>query len=237
MQSVPDGYKMQWKEFTFQFFYFPGQTIYHDALMVTKDSGEKIFFIGDSFSPSGIDDYCLLNRNLLQDGMGYFYCLDFLKKLSPETLLINEHIVQPFAFSTSQVDLMIDTLQRRREDLSQLFPWDDPNFGIDEQWVRFHPYSLEIKKGSSGEVSVRVFNHSPAPRTFRIRINAPDGVLVTPGLGDVSVEPHQERSFSFKVSSAGSGSSDPEVHVLTADISGDDLDLREWCEGLVKIKP
>ena len=79
---VSNGHKMQWKEFTLQFFYFPGQTIYHDAMLVTKDSGEKIFFIGDSFSPSGIDDYCLLNRNLLQDGTGYFYCLDFLKKTS-----------------------------------------------------------------------------------------------------------------------------------------------------------
>ena len=55
--------------------------------------------------------------------------------------------------------------------------------------------------------------------------------------GEFSVEPHQERSFSFTVSSAGSGSNDQEVHVLTADISGEDLDLREWCEGLVKIKP
>ncbi len=237
IQSVPDSYKMQWKEFIFEFFYFPGQAIYHDAMLVTRDGGEKIFFIGDSFSPSGIDDYCLLNRNLLQEGMGYFYCLDFLKKLPTGTLLINEHIVQPFAFSPYQLDLMINTLEKRREVLSQLFPWDDPNYGIDEQWVRFQPYNIEIKRGGSGEVSIRIFNHSPAPRTFRIRINAPEGVQVTPGQREVLVASHQEKSSSFTISSAGSGSSDRAVHVLTADISGDDLDLREWCEGLVTIKP
>jgi glyoxylase-like metal-dependent hydrolase (beta-lactamase superfamily II) len=39
--SVPDGHKMRWKEFDFTFYYFPGQTLYHDALLVEKDGAEK----------------------------------------------------------------------------------------------------------------------------------------------------------------------------------------------------
>jgi len=81
---MPEAHKMRWKEFTFTFHYFPGQTIYHDALLVEKDNAEKIFFIGDSFTPSGIDDYCLLNRNFLHESMGYFYCLNLLRKIPPE---------------------------------------------------------------------------------------------------------------------------------------------------------
>src|SRR5258706_3178787 len=65
-----DGQKMSWKEFTLTFRYFPGQTLYHDALLFQKTDGESIFFIGDSFSPAGVDDYCFQNRNFLQPETG-----------------------------------------------------------------------------------------------------------------------------------------------------------------------
>ena len=39
--------------------------MYHDGLLVKKDGGESVFFVGDSFTPSGIDDYCLLNRKCM----------------------------------------------------------------------------------------------------------------------------------------------------------------------------
>ena len=232
---VPDGHKMQWKEFTFEFFYFPGQTIYHDSLLVTKNNGEKIFFIGDSFSPSGIDDYCLLNRNLLHQGMGYFYCLDFLKKLPPDVLLINQHIVQPFAFSSGQVELMIDVLKQRRDDLAQLFPWDDPNIGIDEQWASFYPYTVGISKGESREMSIRLFNHSDAARVFSITINAPDGIHVVSGQQEVSVPSRQEKIVSFSVSA--DNNVEPDFCVLTADISWKNWELNQWCEALLRILP
>jgi len=110
---MPEAHKMRWKEFTFTYYDFPGQTIYHEALLVEKDNAEKIFFIGDSFTPSGIDDYCLLNRNLLHEQMGYFYCLNLLRKIPPGTLLINQHVVEPFSFSNRQIDLMTATLTKR----------------------------------------------------------------------------------------------------------------------------
>ncbi|MHC4680063.1 MAG: MBL fold metallo-hydrolase [Planctomycetota bacterium] len=85
LKVMPEAHTMRWKEFTFTFHDFPGQTIYHDALLVEKDGAEKIFFIGDSFTPSGIDDYCLLNRNVLHESMGYFYCLRLLQKVPPNS--------------------------------------------------------------------------------------------------------------------------------------------------------
>ena len=109
---VPDGHKMRWKEFDLTFYYFPGQTLYHGALLVEKDDGETIFFIGDSFTPFGIDDYCLQNRNFLHKGMGYFYCLDFLRKMPPDYLLVNQHVVEPFRFDKDQLEHMKGVLER-----------------------------------------------------------------------------------------------------------------------------
>ena len=77
----PDGSRMRWHEFQFTFLYFPGQTLYHDGLRVERDGGGALFFTGDSFTPSGIDDYCLQNRNFVDEGQGYLYCLAVLQHL------------------------------------------------------------------------------------------------------------------------------------------------------------
>ncbi|HQI29301.1 MAG TPA: MBL fold metallo-hydrolase, partial [Sedimentisphaerales bacterium] len=100
---VSNGHRMSWKEYTLTFYDFPGQTLYHDALLVERDTGEKVFFVGDSFTPSGLDDYCLQNRNLLSRGTGYLYCLELLQSRIPaDALLVNEHVLEPFRFSAHQ---------------------------------------------------------------------------------------------------------------------------------------
>ena len=91
-----EGASWRWKEFEMTLYYFPGQTLQHDALLVKKDTGEQFFFIGDSFTPSGIDDYCLLNRNFLHEGMGYLLCLQHLKQFAPDAMLINQHVGPAF---------------------------------------------------------------------------------------------------------------------------------------------
>src|SRR5262249_49799748 len=57
-----EGAQMRWHEFEFTFSYFPGQTLLHDSLLLKRDGGGMILFVGDSFTPSGMDDYCLWNR-------------------------------------------------------------------------------------------------------------------------------------------------------------------------------
>src|SRR5262249_13409447 len=75
---LSSGARWRWKEFELSAYYFPGQTLYHQALLVSKDGGESILFVGDSFTPTGIDDYCLQNRNFLHPDTGFFQCLSFL---------------------------------------------------------------------------------------------------------------------------------------------------------------
>jgi glyoxylase-like metal-dependent hydrolase (beta-lactamase superfamily II) len=230
---VPDGHKMRWKEFNLTFYYFPGQTLYHDALLVEKDGGEKIFFIGDSFTPSGIDDYCLQNRNLLHDGMGYFYCLDILRKMPPDYLLINQHVLEPFRFSQDQLDHMTKVLERRRQILADLFPWDDANYGIDERWARIYPYGQKARPGQQLEITVKILNHSDSRKVFTVRPNVPDGFRVEPEKGSVNAEPRKEAEFGFQVTVPNKVTKSP--HVITADIEFDKWVLHQWCEGLIEI--
>jgi glyoxylase-like metal-dependent hydrolase (beta-lactamase superfamily II) len=234
LKVVPDGYRMRWKEFALTFYDFPGQTVYHDALLVEKDDGEKIFFIGDSFTPSGIDDYCLQNRNVLHDGMGYLYCLDHLKnKVSPEALLINEHVVELFRFDRDQIGHMRKTLEQRTAILAELFPWDDANYGIDEQWARIYPYGQECAPGRQATISVKLLNHSAKRTTFTVRLNVPAGFESEPAMRTVTSDPRQEAEarFQLRVPNLPSGS----IRAVTVDVQFGPWDLRQWCEGLIRI--
>lgn len=233
---VPDGHLLRWKEFTLTFYDFPGQTIYHSALLIERDTGERVFFVGDSFTPSGLDDYCLQNRNLLHPGTGYFYCLGLLEsKIPADALLINEHVVEPFRFDPDQLKHMAKALRQRDTLLRELFPWDAPNYGIDEQWARIHPYGQQVKPGVWADLTVKLLNHSDKTNTFTVTLNSPNGWETEPRQASITAGPGQQVEIPFRVRvPAAPGNS---IHVVTADIQTGSWDLRQWCEGLLKIAP
>jgi glyoxylase-like metal-dependent hydrolase (beta-lactamase superfamily II) len=231
---VPDGHKMHWNEFQFTFYNFPGQTIYHNAMLVEFEN-EKIFLIGDSFSPTGMDDYCLLNRNIIHRGFGYFYCLNILRSLPDDTWLVNQHIQELFQFSKENLDFMDKKLEEREILLSDLNPWEDINYLIDEQWARIFPYSSEIQKGENTCFAVKVFNHQNELCKYRItpNVNA-SGFTVSPPYIDLSVASLQEGEAKFTL--YAKEQQDKRVQLVTADIQYNDRNLHEWCEGIIVIK-
>jgi glyoxylase-like metal-dependent hydrolase (beta-lactamase superfamily II) len=233
--TVPDASTMRWKEFTFTFYDLPGQTLYHDALLVERDGGEKIFFAGDSFSPSGLDDYCLLNRNFIQPGTGYLYCLDLLRQLPEESWIVNQHIEPPFRFNGQQLDLMTARLLERKALLRELFPWDEPNYGIDERWARMYPYGQAVRPGQTVSFSVMIQNHSDRPQTYTIRpVPGEDGLRVSPGELVISVSPKEEGRAEFTLEA--SGDARPGIRVQKADIGFGGWHLREWCESIIEVR-
>jgi glyoxylase-like metal-dependent hydrolase (beta-lactamase superfamily II) len=236
LEIVANGGRKVWKEFTLTFYDFPGQTIYHDAMLVERDTGEKVFFLGDSFTPSGMDDYCLQNRNLLREGAGYSYCLDLLmSRIPPEALLINEHVVEPFRFDADQLKHMKESFARRQELLRDLFPWDEPDFGIDEQWARIYPYGQEVQPECWAQLTVKLLNHSSASNTFVVTMNAPAGFEIEPHAASVNATPGREVEAQFRLRAMHRPAR--AIQVVTADIQVGPWDLRQWCEGLVRVLP
>ena len=138
------------------------------------------FMVGDSFAPSGLDDYCLMNRNLMRDGTGYLLCMEKIRKAQKNLWLINEHIPYLFRFNPDELDYMETRYRERMRLLSELFP-DDLNYGIDEQWAVFYPYGLKAAAQSVAEVSVKITNHS--------RVNAPSMSNREPGRDSKSMHP------------------------------------------------
>lgn len=162
-----DGESWQWNEFRLTAYHFPGQTYYHGGLLV-EGQGVRLFFGGDSFTPAGIDDYCSGNRNLLGAGAGYDRCLALLATLQP-THIFNCHVQPAFDFTETEIAQMRANLAERVQRYGQLFPWDQPNYGLDEHWVRCEPYEQSVQLGATVTLTVVLTNHSASPKVVSCR--------------------------------------------------------------------
>ena len=229
-----EGDTWKWKEYRMTIFDHPGQTLHHNALLVQRAKGWSAFFAGDSFTPTGIDDYCLQNRNLLHEGQGYFRCLAQLERLPAGCFILNQHVEPAFRFTSTQINQMRDTLQRRIPLLAELLPFDDPNYGLDEGWAVLHPYWTTLRPGQPAKLVLRITNHSPGRRTFRASLHAPAGFRCS-NIKPARIAAHANGRLEATVEVPRDIR--PGLHVLTADVAWDGADLREWAEAILEVTP
>ena len=102
-----------------------------------------------------------------------------------------------------QLDHMTDILTERTRILKELIPFDDINYGIDEQWARIYPYGQKASPGGSLEYSVKIFNHSGVAKTFFLEQEKAEGFKVEPEKASIVIGPQSEGEQKFKVSVSG----------------------------------
>jgi hypothetical protein len=139
-----------------------------------------------------------------------------------------------FRFTPAQISQMRETLQRRIPLLAELLPFDDPNYGLDESWATLHPYWTTIRSGQTVKLALRITNHSPGERTFRASIHTPSGFRCST-IKASRIAAHADGRMEMTVEvprdvRAG-------LHVLTADLSWEGTDLREWAEAILELAP
>jgi glyoxylase-like metal-dependent hydrolase (beta-lactamase superfamily II) len=232
IRVMKDGQSMKWREFQLTFHFYPGQMYHHGALLVKRNEEKPVFFIGDSFSPSGIDDYCLQNRNLVHEDGGYLKCLKTLRGFQGNYWLVNEHIPFVFSFSDEELNYLESRYRDRLALLRQLFPWDDPNYGIDEQWAVVYPYFSTTTAGETIDLEVRLTNHSPNPRTFSVTPRLPAGMKVVKGEGKITLGARQSGAARFQVQVPRQAGD----YLVTADVESQGMAFRDWVEGMVRVK-
>jgi len=129
---------------------------------------------------------------------------------------------------------MTATLTKRKALLAELFPWDEPNYGIDERWIRFSPYGRKAKPGQTVQISLKAFNHSNAPRMFTVALNLPPGFDTIPTTASVTVPSLTEQQVDFSLLIGAS--IDPGTYVLTADVQLKQWNLPRWTEAIIEIE-
>jgi glyoxylase-like metal-dependent hydrolase (beta-lactamase superfamily II) len=226
-----DGESWTWDEFKMTAYHFPGQTYYHGGLLV-EGRGVRMFFAGDSFTMSGIDDYCSGNRNWLGEGVGFDRCLKLMQDLKP-THIFNCHVDTAFDFTHEELQLMRANLAQRERLYGQLFPWDSPNYGMDEHWVRCYPYEQDAVAGEMVNLRVDITNHSTSERRAVCRPILPVswGVETHPKSMLISPKSDGHITFSFAVPK----SAPPKRTVIPVDVTYDSRPLGQFREAVLVI--
>lgn len=219
--QLKDRTRMTWREYELTFYFFPGQALYHGALLVERAGEAPVLLVGDAFTPSGIDDYCLMNRNLMGDGKGYLYCLDLLDELGErfeKLFMLNQHVAQVFEWSEAQREYIRSQYTERRKIIEAMTPWPAADYAVDENWVRFHPYSQTIR-GSQMLTSLKLLNHSPSRETYSLKWNLPEGLeFIEEPETKVELAPGEEGNVPLKIKTRTVGVSTHHPHVITVDV-------------------
>jgi hypothetical protein len=200
-------------------------------LVAKRDDGQTFLFVGDSFTPSGMDDYCMQNSVFLRTGEGYDQCLRKIAALPKDTWLINQHVEPMFRYSDVQIKRMQEELFKRAASLKELSPWPDINYMVDESWARIHPYGSEVQTGDTVELSLRLMNHGSSRTNYQVRWNVPAGWKIVDAQKSVSVEGGREGLAHARVRTGAPG-----LHIVTADVAFGGRDLRSWTEALVRVR-
>lgn len=172
LNVVPDGTMVSWEEFQFTYRFFPGQTWYHGALLVhlREDPTEAILFAGDAFTPSGIDDYCLLNRNILNPDSsnssvsGYFQCLEILLDYDRQVpghhkmpfYTANQHVKPIFRLRSDKIYDLKDRLSSRLKFLTDVMKKDSISKGMDPYWFSLYPYMQNVNPDESFSIKPKL---------------------------------------------------------------------------------
>jgi hypothetical protein len=233
VQVKRDGETMKWRDFDFTFRFYPGQMYNHGALLVEKADHDPVFFIGDSFSPSGIDDYCLMNRNLMRDDTGYTLCFRIIEELPKTTWLVNQHIPHLFRFSDSERDFLKSRYQERKELIAGFVAANDPNFGIDERWASFYPYGQKLESASEIKTEVILWNHSRDEHEYTVSLRGAAEFDTTPR----SIRIPARKTGSIRLTLPMPAGFKPGINVIAADIKRDDgYEVLGFCETILCIE-
>ncbi len=227
-----DGQSWQWHEFKMTAYFYPGQTLYHAALLV-EGQGVRMFFVGDSHTMGGIDDYCSINRNWLGRGVGFDYCIALIEKLQP-THIFNCHVADAFTFTPEECRFMRANLAEREKLFGQIVPWDHANYGMDEPWVRCFPYEQQAAPGGKVTFDLVVTNHSADSRKATCRAVLPRawGGNSTGWTGvEIPAKTDGRAKLAFDVpANAKAGR-----YVIPVDLKYDEWNLPQFTEAVVVI--
>ena len=121
-------------------------------------------------------------------------------------------------------------LEERRELFSKLFPWDDPNFGLDPSWIRAYPYRQFVLPGQLVTIEARIYNHGGTPRQATAELRAPSGWRIREA-GHLTIPPHTEGKIRLTAVAPTNPASRREVLGLAVHFG--DRNLGEIAEALV----
>jgi hypothetical protein len=255
---VKDGDEIKWQGITFRVLETPGYTR-GSVSYITELDGKRIAFTGDLIYGDGriFDLYSFqdaISEAQIRGYHGYGSRLAELVSSLRKVAAEKPDVIVPargpvISQPQEAIDRLVGRVQalyrnylstnalhwryrKRIEILKELFPWDDPNYGIDEQWAVFYPYGVSLSPGETAELEVRITNHSPVERTFHVTPHANEGLQLLDHQPSITLPPRRSGGLEIQIR-AGSEAC---TTLVTADIRSEGMEFREWVEAFVTIE-
>jgi hypothetical protein len=138
-----------------------------------------------------------------------------------------------FRFSSDELNYLESRFRQRIEIMRQLFPWDDPNYGIDEQWAVFYPYGLSVQPRQQSDLQVRITNHSPSPRRFVVRPHVPAGAkLLSAPESVLTLASRQTGQVPVTIEAPSAAGN----VIVTADVESEGMEFGHWIEAMLTVQ-
>ena len=110
--------------------------------------------------------------------------------------------------------------------------WYGKTDSKDEQWAVFHPYGASVAPGGEREFEVRIVNHSPIGREFKVTPHGWNGLEVLTEAGSLKLKPRESGRVKVRVRAPEK----PGHGLITADVESEGMAFTEWVEALVTVE-
>jgi glyoxylase-like metal-dependent hydrolase (beta-lactamase superfamily II) len=229
---VHDGEKVQWEEYTLEFFHMPGQTEFHQG-MITEIDGRKVMFTGDNtwkkIEPEKFRNGPVVPQNeYFLDG-GFITCAKKMLYYMPD-IVCPAH-TEEYSPTKEDLEEFLDWAYRVRDVMTGLIHQPDPNFGMDYRWSHFYPYRTETQPGEPFEVELAVRNHLFKSALVEIQLKHSDRVTCLSSSRMVTIEPKTQVAIPFTLNKNDVPAG--QRVVITADLTINGQRLGEVTEALI----
>jgi glyoxylase-like metal-dependent hydrolase (beta-lactamase superfamily II) len=228
-----DREKIQWEEYTLEFFHQPGQTEYHQAMVVEVD-GQKVMFTGDNtWNKAEVDKVRngpVVPHNVYFLDGGFIKCAERMLEYAPD-MVCPAHTEEYYP-TREDLEGFLGWAKNVRTVMTGLIDQPDPNFGMDYNWCRFHPFRSQPEYGENIAVDVMLRNHLFTDAEVKVELKLPEGLTCAHPVRTLTMSAKKQVAVPF-VLKAATGVSGRKV--VTADITINGRRIGEYAEMLVDL--
>lgn len=126
---------------------------------------------------------------------------------------------------------MCTNLAEREHLYTDLFPWDHPNYGMDEHWVRPYPYEQNVTAGETVTLHLVITNHSAQARIASCHPTLPESWDMDIPAQAITIPPKQEGHITFSIPIPTHANAVQRT-VIPLDVTYDGLPLGQFREAI-----
>jgi len=157
--------------------------------------------------------------------------------------MINQHVAQVFEWNADQRNYIRSQYQKRAAIIQELTPWDGVNYAIDDNWVRFSPYSQTVSGATPFALNVIIWNHSSFDRKFKVNLNLPRGLsLRKVSASEIEIGAGTEGKIEAELvwvedeKNSQLISNQKSLSLVTVDLESEEIKLEGYAEAMVMLE-